>query len=256
MLSLSRAEAMAVCHTCRVRHPCMRFQEYLDFCHNHQGHAVSYLNRDAIHDKHRSPLAAWDPRKLIRSAFGELSAWMLRQAMGELYGVSGYAPNANIKQAFQGAQAMTVTNLHSLASSTTAGWQSDGVIDTVNLYLDDLFQFKLDFANTAPANAKCVFLFAAHSIDGGTTYTNPASGTEGTLTLVDVTTTPQAMPTLGQIPYTTQDEIAESRSFSMASTNSGLLPERYSVGLINYSGAALHSSGNTVKHNGVYATVI
>lgn len=256
MVSLSRAEAMAVCHTCRMRHPCMRFQEYLDFCHNHQGHAVSYLNRDALHDSHRSPLAAWDPRKLIRSAFGEMSTWMLRQAMGEMYGVSGYTPNANVKQAFQGAQTMTVTNLHSLANSATAGWQSDAVTNTANLYLDDLFQLTLDFANTAPANSRCAFLFAAHSIDGGTTYTNPATGSEGTITLVNVTTSPQAMPTLGNIPYTTQDEIAESRSLSMAATNCGVLPERYSMALINHSGAALHSSGNVVKHNGVYATVV
>lgn len=256
MVSLSRAEAMAVCHTCRMRHPCMRFQEYLDFCHNHQGHAVSYLNRDALYDKHRSPLAAWNPRKLIRSAFGEVSAWMLRQAMGELYGVSGYTPNANVKQAFQGAQTMTVTNLHSLASSATAGWQSDAVNNETNLYLDDMFQVSLDFANTAPANSKCVFLFAAHSIDGGTKWTHPATGSEGTITLPDVTTTPLHMRTLGQIPYNTQDQAPPSSAFSMAATNCGVLPGRYAMALINHSGAALAASGNLVKHQGVYATVI
>lgn len=256
MVSLSRAEALAVCHTCKLRHPCMSFQGYLDFCNRHPGHAVSYLNRDVLHEKHRSPLAAWDPRKLVQSAFGAASAWMLRQATRDLYGIAEYAPNADVKQAFQGSQTMTVTNLHSLASSTTAGWQSDAVTNTANLYLDDLWQLTLDFANTAPANSKCVFLFAAHSIDGGTTYTNPATGSEGTITLVDVTTTPQAMPTLGQIPYTTQDEITESRSFSMAATNSGVLPERHAIALINHSGAAFHSANNVVKHNGVFATVI
>lgn len=255
MISLSRADAMAVCHTCRVRHPCMRFQEYLDFCHNHQGHAVSYLNRDMLHDKHRSSLAAWDPRKLIRSAFGEMSTWMLRQAMGEMYGVSGYTSNANIKQAFQGAQTMTTTNLQSLASSVTAGWQSDAVTNTANLYLDDIFQIALDFANTAPANSKMAFLFAGHSLDGGTTYSKPLTGSEGTVTFVDVTANAQPCPMLGSIPYTTQDEATKSRALSMAATAGGILPERYAIGLINHSGAALHSSGNVVKHNGVYATV-
>lgn len=256
MVSLSRAEALAVCHTCRLRHPCFSQQGYEDFCARHIGHKTSYFNRDALHDQHRSPLAAWDPRKLIRSAFSEASAWMLRQAMGDLYGVSEYAPNADVKQSFQSVVTMTVTNLHSLASSATAGWQSDAVNNSANLYLDDLFQFTLDFANTAPANSKCVFLFASHSIDGGTTYTNPASGTQGTCTFVDVTTTPQRMPSLGQIPYITADEIAKSRSLSMAATNSGVLPGYYSVALINHSGAALHSSGNIVKHQGVFATVI
>lgn len=256
MVSLSRADAMAVCHTCRLRHPCFSHQGYLDFCNRHVGHATSYLNRDALHDKHRSPLAAWDPRKLIRSAFGEASTWVLRQAMGEMFGVSAYAPNADVKQAFGTSIGMTVTNLHSLASSTTAGWQSIGIDNQTNLYLDDLFQFVLDFANTAPANSKCAFLFAAHSMDNGTTYTNPATGAEGTCTFVDVTTTPQRMPSLGQIPYTTQAETAKSRAFSMAATNCGVLPALYSVALINHSGAALEASGNTVKHSGVYATVI
>ncbi len=256
MVNLSRADAMAVCHTCQLRHPCFSHQGYLDFCNRHVGHAVSYLNRDHLHDRFRSPLAAWDPRKLVQSAFGAASTWLLRQAMGEMYGVADYKPNADVKQAFQAVQTMTVTNLHSLASSATAGWQSGAVDNSSNLYLDDLFQFTLDFANTAPANSKCVFLFASHSIDGGTTYTNPADGTQGTCTFVDVTTTPQRMPSLGQIPYITADEIAKSRSLSMAATNCGVLPGFYSVALINHTGAALAASGNAVKHQGVFATVI
>jgi hypothetical protein len=256
MVYLSRADAFALCHTCKLRHPCFSWQGYLDFCQRHEGHSVSYLNRDALHEQHRSPLAAWNPRKMVQSAFGALDAWRLRRAHNELFNVADYAPNADVKQAFQGAQTMTITSLDSLASSATAGWQSDAVTNTTNLYLDDFFQIKLDFANTAPANSKCVFLFAAHSIDGGTTYTNPATGSQGTITLLDITTTAQAMPTLGQMPYTTADEVAESRAFSMAATANGLLPERYAIALINHTGAAVAASGNTVKHNGVYATVI
>lgn len=256
MIALSRAEALAVCHTCKLRHPCFSHQGYLDFCNRHEGHAVSYLNRDVLHERYRSPLAAWDPRKLVRSAFGAAATWALRQAMGDLYGVSQYAPNSDVKQAFQSVVSMTVTNLHSLASSATAGWQSDAVNNETNLYLDDMFQVSLDFANTAPANSKCVFLFAAHSIDGGTKWTHPATGSEGTITLPDVTTTPLHLRTLGQIPYNTQDQAPPSSSFSMAATNCGVLPGRYAMALINHSGAALAASGNAVKHQGVFATVI
>lgn len=255
MIDLSRAEFLAVCHTCKLRHPCFSQQAYLDFCYRHQNHATSLLNRDWLHERHRSPLAAWNPRKVVRSAFGAAAAWALRQAFGEHWQVLQYAPNADVKQAFQGAQTMTVTNLHSLASSATAGWQSDAVTNTSNLYLDDLWQFTLDFANTAPANDKAVYFFAAHSIDGGTTYTNPATGTQGTITLTSVATTAQAMPMLGTMPYNTADEVAESRALSMAATAGGVLPERYSVALINFTGAALAASGNVVKHNGVFATV-
>jgi hypothetical protein len=40
---------------------------------------------------------------------------------------------ADIKLAYQTEQTMTVTNLHSLASSATAGWQSAVVDNTTNL---------------------------------------------------------------------------------------------------------------------------
>lgn len=256
MINLSRADALAVCHTCKLRHPCFTFQGYLDFCNRHEGHAVSYLNRDVLHETFRSPLAAWDPRKVVRSVFGAAATWALRQAMGDLYGIASYAPNADVKAAFQGAETMTTTNLQSLASSATAGWMSDAITNTSNLYLDDLFQIALDFANTAPANSKMAFLFAGHSIDGGTTYSKPLTGSEGTVTFTDVTANSQACPMLGSVPYTTQDEATKSRAFSMAATAGGLLPERYAIGLVNYSGAALASSGNVVKHNGVFATVI
>ena len=254
--TLSRAEAFAVCHTCRVRHPCVRFEAYLDFAHNHAGHVVSYLQRDALAARGADRLAAWHPRKLVQSAFGALAAWSLRRAVGEWAMVEGYAPNANVNEAFQGAQSMTVTNLNSLGSSATAGWQSDAVTNTSNLYLDDLWQFVTDMANTAPANSKCLFYFAAHSIDGGTTYTGNATGTQGTITLLDVTANAQAMRLLGTAPYTTADELVKSPACSMAATAGGLLPERSSVALINHTGAAIAASLNVVKHNGVFATVV
>lgn len=255
MNSVLRAEHIAVCHTCKYRHPCANWQNFLDFCNRHQNHAISYFQRDDLAARGSDQLASWDTRKEIVSTYNPLDAWMLRKSVGELQGLDDYRPNADIKQAFQGAQTMTVTALQSLASSATAGWQSDAVDNTSNLYLDDFFFIVLSFANTAPANSKCAFFYAAHSIDG-TVYTNPASGSQGTITLVDVTTTAQAMRVLGSLPYTTQNEVAESVAMSMAVTAGGLLPPKYSVAVINHSGAALNSSGNTVKHNGVFSTAI
>ena len=101
MNSLSTAQFFAVCHTCRLRHPCFNHQGYLDFCQRHQNHATSFFNRDWLHETHRSPLAAWDPRKLVRSVFGGLEAWALRQAVGEMW---SYAPNADVKQGWRNRQ--------------------------------------------------------------------------------------------------------------------------------------------------------
>lgn len=253
---LSRADHLAVCHTCRLRHPCSNWQNYLDFLERHQGHAVSYLQRDALRAKGADRLAAWNPRRIVQSAFGFAAAWALRQAMGEAGLVSLYQPNSDIKQANQALQSMTVTSLHSLASSPTTGWQSAGVDYAGNLYIDDQWQFLFNTANTAASSSKAFLCYAAHSLDAGTTYTSPATGTESGITLPDVTANPLCLARLGSVPYVTQDENPESILMSMAASAGGALPDRASVAVINHSGAALSASGSTVKHRGVYATVI
>jgi hypothetical protein len=161
---------------------------------------------------------------------------------------------ATVKLAYGSVTTMTVTNLHSLASSATAGWQSAVVDNTSDLYLDAVVQIVLDFANTAPANSKGVYVLAYGGLESGT-YNNPASGSQGTITLLDVTTTAQNLRSLGFIPYTTQDEVAESSPLSVAAAFGGVLPPYWGIVLMNHSGAALAASGNTVKWRGITNTV-
>jgi hypothetical protein len=158
----------------------------------------------------------------------------------------------DIKAQLGAAVAMTVTNLQSLASSATAGWQSAVVDNTTDEYLDALVQVKLDFANTAPANSRSVYVFAYGGIESGV-YSNPASGSEGAITLLDVTANAQNLRQIGFVPYTTQDEVAESSPMSVAAAFGGILPPYWGVVLINHSGAALAASGNTVKYAPVFA---
>lgn len=156
----------------------------------------------------------------------------------------------DVKLVYGAVQTMTVTNLHSLASSPTAGWQSDVVDNSTNLYVDALVQVVLDFANTAPADSKAAFVYAYAGLE--TTYTNPASGTEGAITLADITSNAQNLKLVGTIPYTTADEVAESAIFSVAAAFGGVLPPKWGLVIMNHSGAALAASGNTVKWTPVY----
>lgn len=160
---------------------------------------------------------------------------------------------SSVKLAFSAVSTMTVTNLHSLASSATAGWQSAVVDNTSDLYEDVLVQVVLDFANTAPANDKCAYVYAYGGLE--TTYSNPASGTEGAITVTTIVSNPQAFKQIGIVPYNTADEVAESQPMSVASAFGGILPPKWGLVIMNYSGAALASSGNTVKYAGVYHTV-
>ncbi len=155
---------------------------------------------------------------------------------------------ATIKQDLSLAeQTMTVTNLHSLASSTTAGWQSTVVDNTSDLADEVEISIVLDFANTAPANSKGVYVFMYRG--SGTTYTNPVTGSEGTITLTDVTTTQLSVLPVWFIPYTTQDEVTEA-IFRIQN-----LPPKWGLVLMNHSGAALAASGNTVKYTHIRHTV-
>ena len=225
--------------------------------------------------KSAQPLGGWRPRHVacwtcqlthalpreVRQAMASAEGFFARHEghqvdWCEQRGLAGlWHANADVKLAYQAAQTFTVTNLHSLASSTTAGWQGAVVDNTANLYLDALLMTVFDFANTAPANSKGCYLFAYAGLESGT-YTNPCSGSEGTLTLLDVTTTPQAIKSLGFVPYTTQDEVAEGAAMSIATVFGGWLPPYWGPAIMNHSGAALAASGNTVKYRGIFQTVL
>jgi hypothetical protein len=159
---------------------------------------------------------------------------------------------STLKLAFGTVTAMTVTNLNSLASSATAGWQSAVVDNTSDLYEDAHVQVVVDMANTSPANDKTLYVFAYAGLE--TTYTDPASGSEGTITLTNITTTGQNLKLIGTLAYETADMVIESAVFSVAAAFGGILPRKWGLVIINYTGAAIAGSGNTVKWTGVYRT--
>lgn len=161
---------------------------------------------------------------------------------------------ADIKQALGATQTFTVTNLHSLASSATLLWASAVVDNTSNLYEDAFVQVVLDFANTAPANDKCAYVYAYGGIESGV-YSNPISGTEGTVTVATIVSNPMAFRQIGIVPYNTADEVAESQPMSVGAAFGGLLAPYWGIVIANYSGAALAASANTVKWRGQYRTV-
>lgn len=202
-----------------------------------------------------------DPRQALASAQGfverhpehEFAFDLIRAAEMQSGHLPKWAENADIKVAYGSVVSMTVTALHSQASSTTAGWNSAAVDNTADLFLDQLGIVELDFANTAPANSFGVYIFAYGGIETGE-YPNPATGSEGDITFTDVTTTPQNMPQVAFLNYRTQNEVATSRPFSIAAGFGGILPPFWGLALVNHSGAALAASLNYVKHRGVFAT--
>lgn len=167
---------------------------------------------------------------------------------------------ATVNEAFGSHTSLTITNLNSLASSATAGWQSVRIDNTSTKALDYEIAIKLDMANTAPANDKAVYVFASvayydgsswYQSDGGTT-TLP-SGSEGTYTIGGVTTTNNLVQ-LGRLAYTAQDQIIQG-VFFLSNAVGRSMPDGFSIIIVNYSGAAVASSGNMVAYKAITETV-
>ena len=221
-------------------------------------HNVACLNCALVHSLPE------DTRQALASAQGFVERHPQHEIVFDIIRADEYqsgriprwAENADVKLAYQATQSLTVTSLNSLASSATAGWQSDEIVNTTNLWLDIIVQVIIDHANTAPANSKGHYIFAGGAMDTGGPYTNPCTGAEGTLTLLDVTANAQALRLAHFLPYTTADEVAESAPFALAQCFGGIIPPEVVLAIINHTGAAIAATGNSVKYRGTYATVI
>lgn len=172
---------------------------------------------------------------------------------------SEWEDNTDNKEAFQTEQSMTVTNLHSLASSATAGWSSTFVDNTTNLYQDALVMIHIAAVNTAPASDKAIYIFAYASTDGSIFTSTGTSGgtvgTEGALTFPSIATPlPIVMSQIGILPYPVQNKALDGGAYSIAKAFGGWLPPYWGIAILNYTGFTFAASGNTVKYRGVYLT--
>lgn len=238
----------AFCHTCKLKHPIPTADErrakqgYADWCERHP-------------EKLGCRTALMTPAQVEK-----LARRHERRRRKEHLRKFDYAGNSDVKIAYQSEQTQTTTNLQSLASSATAGWGGNSVDNTSNLYLDYGVQMAIAAVNTAPGNNQATYLYAFsgdNSSDLTTTGTSGGTvGTEGTLTFPDITTLPVVMPLIGIIPYPVQNKAIVSRWFSIAKSTDGIMAPYWGVAVVNYTGMTYAAAGNTIKHRGVYSTVI
>lgn len=172
----------------------------------------------------------------------------LQMSAGKLWVQAG----ATQKPSIGATTVMTVTNLQSLASSATAGWQSAKVSNLATLANDYEIFVKLTTANTAPANDKAMYVFICpfYTTDAGTTWfassqgtTTLPTGTEGTTTIAS----PHNLRLLGVLNYTTAQMVVQD-TFMLSNCFGNRLPDGFSIVIINFSGAAL-STGCVVDYS-------
>lgn len=154
---------------------------------------------------------------------------------------------ADIKEKFgTSAQAITIT-LDSLATTTTNVGRGSTVIDnSTNLYTDALVQVTVVSNATSSSATGTVEVYAYGTVDGGTSYSDGATGTDGAITL----TVPPNMVRLGTINVVATATTYKSKLMSVAASFGGILPEKWGIVVLNKSGYAL-GTGCSAQYQGI-----
>ena len=144
-------------------------------------------------------------------------------------------------------QTITVT----LASLANNGARESTVIDnTSNLFLDALVGGKIKSPASATSATGTVFIYVYGTVDGGTLYSEEATGSDAAITL---TSSPNAK-LLWIVNVVANATTYNFGPFSVASVFGGILPQKWGLIFENKTGGTLDSTGSNhaVKYQGIY----
>lgn len=145
-------------------------------------------------------------------------------------------------------QALTWT----LTSLSNAAAQQSTVVDnTSNLFLDALVFVKLKTGASGVSANGYVDIYAYGTADGGTTYSDGATGSNGSIS----PTSPPNLMYLGRINCVADSTTYEGGPFSVANAFGGLLPDHWGLVLVNNTGATLDASVGSGWYQGTQQTV-
>ena len=159
---------------------------------------------------------------------------------------------ADIKEKF-GTNGQTITC--GIASLTNSSSRQSTVIDNgTNLYSDALVQVTTKTGASGTSAAGFINVYAYATVDGGTTYTDGASGTDGAFT----PTNPPNAVLIGRVNCVANATTYKSTPMSVAAAFNGILPEKWGVIIENKTGGTLDATaGNhAVKYQGVLAQTV
>lgn len=155
---------------------------------------------------------------------------------------------ADIKQKF-GTSNQTITiTVASLANN--AARESTAIDNSTNLFIDAEVFVKVKSAAASTSSTGSVAVYAYGTVDGGTTYTEGATGTDAAITL----TSPPNAPLIGVVNVVANATTYRRGPFSVAAAFGGTLPEKWGIILVNLSGATLDSTAG--NHSVVYQGVL
>lgn len=145
-------------------------------------------------------------------------------------------------------QVITVT----VASVTNNSARAATAIDnSTNVFVDALVGGKLKSPAASTSAAGYVNVRVAATVDGGTNYTEAATGTDAAITL----TSPSNAPIIGTINMVANGTTYPFGPFSVANAFGGNLPDHWVVIFENKTGGTLDATGGNhlVDYQGILA---
>lgn len=131
---------------------------------------------------------------------------------------------------------------------------STAVDNTTNLFLDALVFLNIKSGAAGTLATGTVNVYAYGTSDGGTNYTEGATGTDAAITLVS----PTNLKLIGIINVVAVATTYKSGPFSVAAAFGGVLPDHWGIVIENKSGGAFDTTeGNHLKvYQGVLAQTV
>lgn len=154
---------------------------------------------------------------------------------------------ADVKEKFGASnQAITCT----VTSLANGGARASSAIDnSANLYFDELVFVKIKSNAAGTSATGTVNVYAYATADGGTTYTESATGSDAGITL----TSPPNARLIGVINVVANSLTYNAGPFSVAAAFGGVLPDHWGIIIENKTGAALDASIGSAWHQGILA---
>ncbi len=142
-------------------------------------------------------------------------------------------------------QAITIT----ITSAATTTFRASTAIDnTSNLFTDALVVVKITAAASGTAATGYVDVYAYGTVDGGTTYSGGASGTDGTYS-----GQLSALLKIGRVAVVANNGVYVGGPFSVAAAFGGSLPDHWGICIDNESGGTPVATSNAT-YQGVYGS--
>jgi hypothetical protein len=162
----------------------------------------------------------------------------------------------DIKRVYASSSNLTVTNLAGLSSSATwvAGWESDAIDNTSNLYQDYSIDAKITVESSG-LSAGEIRLYLVKMLDDST-WPDVFDGTESTETVTDTEIRDAiCLPGAMTVTDTTASRVYYLTVPSVAAVFGGNLPHKFVVFITQSTGTTLETSGQQVTVKGSYFNV-